>query len=600
MERLALRLQLRSPLFLLLMACAFGLAACGRSEPRRDDFAPSYQPPADAESGGTLRVLASSEIDSLDPGVTINQFGWMVSEATQRTLIKIGRGSEKGLRPDIAVAPPKVDYRKGLVEFKLRDDVRFSPPVDRVVRAGDFKYAIERSLLPGVANGYVNSYLNNLVGYAVARREAIRSPHTAPDIVGITTPDRRTLRLHFKGRVPPVAIDVLALPLGAPVPAAYARRFDATIPSTYDQHVVATGPYMVANDASGSLTGFQPGIATRLVRNPSWKRSTDDQPAYLDEVRIENGYTNTDVASRRILNGQSMVNGDFPPEPAFLRYAATERPDQLVMMPARSTIYASLNTTIKPLDDLDVRRAIVAATNRELIRLSRGGAMVGPLATHFIPPGVSGFEEAGGLEGPGFDFLQHPEGDEQVAASYMKRAGYEDGVYDGDAELLMVTDSTAAGRQVAELVRQVLESLEIPVRIQSVSRDVMYSRYCNVPRAEVAICPNVGWLTLVDDPQTVLDEAFSGDEIRRVNNSNWSQLAVPSIDRQIRRARWITDSERRAQAWGRIDREITRLAPAIPQIWSKVPYVFSSNVNLVIDRATASPSLPLTSLTGDD
>ena len=41
------------------------------------------------------------------------------------------------------------------------------------------------------------------------------------------------------------------MPITAPVPEEYAKKFDAKNPSTYNTHVVATGPYMVKNDASG-------------------------------------------------------------------------------------------------------------------------------------------------------------------------------------------------------------------------------------------------------------------------------------------------------------------------------------------------------------
>ncbi|MBN8866981.1 MAG: hypothetical protein J0H98_05470 [Solirubrobacterales bacterium] len=583
----------------LLIAAVGVLSACGNDDSApSQDFEPRYTAPAGAERGGTLTVLSSSDIDSLDPGVTINQFGMMISQATQRTLLMLAPDAEHKLVPDLAREMPQVDYEGGTVTFRIRPGVRFSSPVDREVEAGDFKYAIERSLLPGVANGYVSSYLNGLVGFGRAQQAAISNPKKAPDIAGVTAPDDRTLELRFHGRVPPMAIAVLALPLGAPVPADYARPFDAEIPSTYDQHLVATGPYMVPNDASGKLTGYHPGVETEMVRNPDWDPDLDTRPAYLDKVEIESGYSNTAAASRKILSGEGLVNGDFVPDPPMLEYAATERPDQLDMVSAGAALYATLNTTIPPLDDPDVRRAILAATDREAIRLVRGGQIVGPLATHFIPPGVNGFEDAGGLEGSGFDFLGNPHGNASLAAEYMKRAGFPDGKYEGDAELNMVSDSTAVGRRVAELVRQAIDSLGIPVRVRAVARDVMYSRYCNVPRAEVAICPNVGWLSLLGDPQTVLAEAFSGDAIRQVNNSNWSQLDDPKINRQIRRAQWIVDPAGRAEAWGSIDREITGLAPAIPLVWSKVPFVFSTDVDLVIDRTTASPSLALTSLAG--
>src|SRR5215207_8847241 len=66
--------------------------------------------------------------------------------------------------------------------------------------------------------------------------------------------------------------------------------------------------------------------------------------------------------------------------------------------------YIALNTTVKPFDNPDVRRAILAAFDRNALRQAFGGELTGDIPTHFIPPGQPGFEEAGGDAGPGVDF----------------------------------------------------------------------------------------------------------------------------------------------------------------------------------------------------
>ena len=88
--------------------------------------------------------------------------------------------------------------------------------------------------------------------------------------------------------------------------------------STYGDHQVATGPYMVENDASGSAVGYEPGRRIRLVRNPNWNAPMDDRPAYLDEIEIRQGNDDATLMSRRILEGENMINGEQPPPPAVL------------------------------------------------------------------------------------------------------------------------------------------------------------------------------------------------------------------------------------------------------------------------------------------
>ena len=88
---------------------------------------------------------------------------------------------------------------------------------------------------------------------------------------------------------------------------------------------------MIENDASGKAIGYKPGKEIHLVRNPNWDKSLDFKPAYLDEIDNLEGNDDPGVASRRILDGQSMVNGDFSPLPENLKDAVDQtRKDQLV------------------------------------------------------------------------------------------------------------------------------------------------------------------------------------------------------------------------------------------------------------------------------
>jgi peptide/nickel transport system substrate-binding protein len=181
----------------------------------------------------------------------------------------------------------------------------------------------------------------------------------------------------------------------------------------------------------------------------------------------------------------------------------------------------------------------------------------------------------------------------------MRRAGYPTGRYDGDARPVMVTDTTTQGRRFAEILRQAIESLGIDVDDVAVSRDTMYSTYCNVPAKRVAVCPNVGWVGQFGDGQTVLDPTFNGAAIMSVNNSNWPLLDVPAINRAIDRAKLVRGEAERARSWGSVDRRITALAPAVPIVWLNVTYVNSPNVNLVLERAATTPALPMISLKDD-
>ena len=182
----------------------------------------------------------------------------------------------------------------------------------------------------------------------------------------------------------------------APVPKEYAAKFDEETPSTYGENQLSTGPYMISNDAQGKATGYEPGKRIHLVRNPNWDAAKDFKPAYLDEIDNLEGNDDPGVSSRRILTGQSMINGDFAPLPENLKDAYDNRKEQLKLVASGGGRWVSMNMTVKPFDDINVRKAVAAGLDKNALRLTRGGELLGDIATHYLPPGMAGFEEAGG------------------------------------------------------------------------------------------------------------------------------------------------------------------------------------------------------------
>jgi peptide/nickel transport system substrate-binding protein len=390
----------------------------------------------------------------------------------------------------------------------------------------------------------------------------------------------------------------MALPGTAPVPKDYAARFDKGAHSTYGQHLVTTGPYMVQNNSSGKVTGYSPGHKITMVRNPNWDKSNDFRPAYLDQIVIKEGL-DPSVGNRQVLTGQSLVgnNVDMPPPPDVLKQAATSYKSQYY--PGTYTgrfRYVAMNTKIKPFDNINVRKAVIAAMNKEALRLAFGGSSVGDIPTHFLSPGISGFDQAGGKNGPDLDFMKTTTGNAQLAASYMKKAGYPSGKYTGKSGLLMVADNATSQKKVAEVALNTFQQLGFKINFRAVPRDTMLSKFCSVPKSQVAICPSVGWQKDFADPQTVLDPTFNGANILPTNNSNWPQLNDPKINAAMRKAETLVDAQQRAQAWGQIDDMVTAEATGVLWLWDKGPMVRSKNVNGVVNQENASWDLSSVSL----
>jgi peptide/nickel transport system substrate-binding protein len=567
----------------LAALAALGLAACGSSN---DDNEAASGAPVKGEKGGTLKVVATGDFEHIDPGEQYYQFDYTQAYATNRPLYSFEPDKLKQASPDLASGQPDVSNDGKTVTVKIKPNIRFGPPVNRAVTSKDVKYAMERGFSAAVPNGYASTYFAVIEGAPEPGQKKI------PDIKGIETPDNQTIV--FRLSEPSGAfVQALSLPLSAPVPEEYAGKYDAKTPSQYGNYQVATGPYRIQADASGKIT-YKPGKSMTLVRNPNWDPKTDFRPAYANQIDFSLNNEDATVAARQILNGDGQLNGDFSPDPPVIKQAVDNKKSQITFSPLGNR-YVALNTTIKPLDNINIRKAILAGSDRNALRLTRGGAIVGDVATHFLAPGSSAFEAAGGMEGPDLDFLANPDGDMAVARKYLNAAKAQ-GIDPSKFTLLMVGEDSGTDARTAEVFQSQLTKLGFKVNFRQVPSETMYSRYCNVPKAKVAVCPNVGWLPDFPDGQAWLDPTFNGGSIVPENNSNWPQLNMPAINKKLDDARKIIDPADRDKAYGEIDKMVTAQAPAVPWIWDKQANITSSDVQGVIAQWNADWDLSYTSV----
>jgi peptide/nickel transport system substrate-binding protein len=580
----------------VIAGSAVGLSACGGSASSSSASGPqaasagAVQSVGSQHRGGTLIVLFNSDVDFVDPGMSFDIPSWsFLQDSTQRQLFQFDPRHPGSEVPDIASGPAQITNGGRTITVHIKPDVRFSPPVNRAVTTADFRYAIERGFNKNVANGYAP------VEYGVLEGAEAFMNGKAAHIAGIVTPNATTIIFHLKTPTASAFLGALTEPLDSPVPESYARPFDEHDPSTYGMHEVFTGPYMIANDAAGNLTGYQPNHEIRLVRNPKWNPATDFRPAYLNEIDIKEGYSDPTVATREIVDGQSMISGNFQAPAAALApiYESSQRP-QISLVNALLDRYVALNMALPPFNNINVRKAVLAVFDRRAMWLTYGGQFAGQVASHMIPPGMPGFEQAGGSSGPDYDFLAAPSGNQALAEKYMRAAGYSSGRYTGPS-LFMVGVNEPEGMAEAETAEAQFTKLGFKIDLHLVTKNTLYNNYCNVPKAKVNVCP-VDWGPSFNDPVSQLEATFDGNDILQVGNSNYSQLNDPAINQAITRANYTTNPALRAQRWGQVDRMIMAQAPVVPWLWASNANTRSANVQGVINPTSGLWDLAFTSL----
>jgi peptide/nickel transport system substrate-binding protein len=460
------------------------------------------------------------------------------------------------------------------------------------VTSDDVKYSFERAFSANAPSGYATSYFADIVGAPDAPTKGVKP------LRGIETPDPQTLVIKLQRPVAVTVAAALAMPITMPVPRDYAEKFDEKTPTDYNQYVAFTGPYMVKNDDQGKLTGWDPGKRIELVRNPNWDKATDYRPAYLDTITIEEGNDDLTVASRRTLSGEGLMCCDSgqPPIP-ILRRAIQNNKEQLGTVSGGGTRWIALNTTQKPFDNINMRKAVIAGFDRDALRLTRGGEFIGPIANHFIPPDIPGHEESGGEAGfTDIDFMQNPKGDPQVMQKYLDLAK-EDGVTPESAgELLTIATNADPGNQTAQVAQGQLQKMGFKLNYRKVPQDTLYTKFLGVPKTNYVIGPNVGWFKDFNDPQSLLEPTFGGAAIKPQGNVNWSLLDNEEINTAMNDAATIPAGPERNQAWADINKMIVEQAVAIPYSWDDNVQLWSKDVQGVMNPYLLGTDLSFSSL----
>ncbi|HVW19548.1 MAG TPA: ABC transporter substrate-binding protein [Solirubrobacteraceae bacterium] len=524
--------------------------------------------PGKGKKGGTLNVQSAETFEHLDPGQSYFQIDYGVIYAVQRPLYSFKPNDPSHAAPDLAAALPKISSSGKTVTIRIRPNVHYSPPVDRAVTSADVKYAIERGFSAVAPSGYAYAYFGDIVGVPKAPTKKV------PSISGIQTPNKTTIVFKLKRNFGATLAKALSLPLSVPVPKEYAKQYDAHTPSTYDSDPTKqafTGPYVISKYSASS------GVT--LQRNPNWKASTDFRPAYADTIVWKTG-GDPAVVGKQVLASKNGLMMDTP-SAQLIKSTYQRHRDQITFAPLGSR-YVALNTQKGLTKNVNIRKAIIAVTDKVGMNLTRGGSLQGVPGTHFLTPGQPGFAQAGGNKGFGLDYMNTPNGSLKIAQKYMRKAGYPSGRYTGNDELTIVGSKEDPWPATATVFIAGLRKLGFKVALSQVPHSTMYSKFCGVPKQAPNICPSVGWLPDFPDGYANLFVPFDGQAITAANNANWPLLNDPKVNAAVDKAAATANAAARNRAWAKVDRLVSEAAPAVPWQWSRDGLLQGTGVHGVI------------------
>lgn len=232
--------------------------------------------------------------------------------------------------------------------------------------------------------------------------------------------------------------------------------------------------------------------------------------------------------------------------------------DRLFKVPRIGTTYIALNETVKPLNDVRVRKALQLALNRKML-LNVVYSGFGTVENGIFPHGLYGFNP---------DLPEIPY-DPEAARALLAEAGYPDGF---ELKVCVNTASTQWEMTLMRLVASMWEKVGVRATIESMDD----TEFLRQRKAGELPCYSATWTADFDDPDNFIYTFFGSKE-----NTAFRSLCYPdeAIMARVQNARLITDPAARLEEYRELERVIVQEDAAWIPLFSRLHmYVYSERV----------------------
>jgi peptide/nickel transport system substrate-binding protein len=323
-----------------------------------------------AKRGGTLKLnMANTDFDFIDEGLAYNTLDWTMLFTTNLMLInypeKAGQAGGQ-LYPDAATAFPLVSKDGKTYTFKIKPGFKFSDGTP--VTAAAFQRALERNLSPKMGSPVgVNTQMDKILlggaAYLAGKTQSIAGVKAK----GMTL----TIKLV---KPTPTLVPILAM-----------QWFGAVKPNTpFSESGLgpqpSAGPYYIKS--------WDVGKSMIEVRNPYYKGT---RPANPDTIAWT-ANTDQDQGLLQVKAGQVDMDASGPPPTSNADLGAQYgvNKNRFYVGPSTCILYASMNTSRAPFNNLQARKAFEWAIDRPAITRTLG-KYAGKRSDQILVPGVPGY-----------------------------------------------------------------------------------------------------------------------------------------------------------------------------------------------------------------
>ncbi|MGO8367359.1 ABC transporter substrate-binding protein [Rhizobium ruizarguesonis] len=476
------------------------------------------------KQGGDIVVTYKDDITTLDPAIGYDWVNWSMIKSLYSRLMDYAPGTPNpvpSLAESFTVSPDGLIYT-----FKLHKGVKFSN--GREVVASDVKYSIERAVDPktqGPGAGFFGAIkgFEDETGGKTTTLSGIETPDDSTVIFNLSRPDAtflHVLAINFASVVPKEAVEAAA--------------------GDFGKKPVGSGTFILKDWTIGQQLVFE--------RNKDY--FVQGVP-YIDSFKVEVGQEPL-VALLRLQKGEVDIAGDGIPPAKFLEIKNSADGAQMIVDGEQlHTGYITLNTKVKPFDNVKVRQALNMAINKDRItRILNGRATP---ANQPLPPLMPGYDKS--FTGYAYEVAK--------AKALLAEAGYPDGF-----ETVLYSTNTDPQPRIAQAIQQDLAAVGVKAEVRALAQANVISAGGTEGEAPMIWSGGMAWIADFPDPSNFYGPIL-GCAGAVPGGWNWSWYCNADLDKRAVAADSMSDPAKAAErtaAWGKIFTDIMADAPWIPVI----------------------------------